>query len=195
MSFTEGTWAKQVNSGQDISGIAYVQLRLHAGKLAYSTTLNKVCRVPKLSSSTHIDEVSVLMFQGTQELKGALKLEFKWALFCVLHNSLVLILYTFICNGLLINFNIILLDTASGRGFTSNYTLPTVSFLVQRFTLALSEPIKVSRIFSRFFYTWRPKQIQLPKRRIILNANKTVDNVQQKNRTIMYWPWCLFNSD
>lgn len=92
----------------------------------------------------------MLMFQGIQELKGALKLEFKWTLFCILHTSLALILYTFIYSGLLINVNIILLNAACGRGFISNYI---VSFVVQRFRLALSEPIKVSRILSRFFYT------------------------------------------
>lgn len=66
------------------------------------------------------------MFQGIQELKRALKLEFKWTVFCILHSSLALILHTFIYSGLLINFNIILLDTASGRGFISSYTLPTI---------------------------------------------------------------------
>jgi hypothetical protein len=69
------------------------------------------------------------MFQDIQELKGSLKLELKWVLFCILHTSLALILFTLIYSGLLINFNITLLDTASGRGFISNYTLPTTSFV------------------------------------------------------------------
>jgi hypothetical protein len=78
------------------------------------------------------------------------------------------------------------------------YTLPRPPIVAQCWRLVLSTGPNWVQSFSPFVsYTWWLKQIQLPKRRIVLNTNKTMDNLRHNfiinNRGLVQLKYLIFS--